>query len=466
MALAMVAPQATQEKPMIVQWFVRLLPLWIGLVVAGSTLFTIQPLYAHSGHDETLVNAAAMNGLVADEALCGPGGFRIEETELCTHGPDGAPHGDGEVAPASASHPPIICDGDGVSGKRVQVLYVRTESTPDRYSEYLASFRAWAADADAIYNESAQVTGGERRIRFVTGAACEIDIAAVVLPDGSDRSFASTVSALRELGYSHPNRKYLLFMEANIYCGIASVVNDFRPGPENRSNHVAGYARVDNGCWDGVTVAHELTHTLGGVQHTAPNATGGWHCVDANDIMCYSDAPYYPPVHVACPAARNSRLLDCNNDDYFHTNPPAGSYLATHWNVANSQFLIAGPALPVRSDLALQTTSGTAQVSVLGQIELMIDVPATAADEATNNVQEVEFYLNDTLLATVVGGPYHYTWQATTAGEYTFTARIYWTAGEAITLAPLVVTVTPAAHSDPGLPGWEQPTVLLPLVAK
>ncbi|MEX2393659.1 MAG: hypothetical protein WD826_04165, partial [Actinomycetota bacterium] len=52
---------------------------------------------------------------------------------------------------------------------------------------------------------------------------------------------------------------------------------------------------------------------------------------------------YNPSV---CVADANSRLYDCNDDDYFHTNPAGGSYLTTHWNMANSDFLIGSPPLP------------------------------------------------------------------------------------------------------------------------
>lgn len=56
--------------------------------------------------------------------------------------------------------------------------------------------------------------------------------------------------------------------------------------------------------------------------------------------MCYSDLPFFPVMSFPCASPAQEHLIDCNGDDYFNVNPPIGSYLADHWNVADSMFLI------------------------------------------------------------------------------------------------------------------------------
>jgi hypothetical protein len=101
-------------------------------------------------------------------------------------------------------------------------------------------------------------------------------------------------------------------------------------------------------------------HNLGGVQLSAPHTSGGWHCVDEYDRMCYSDSPNYPAMQYLCPSSGLDRLFDCNHDDYYHTDPAPGSYLATHWNTASSQFLLSGACVPPANDsFANGVTIGT-----------------------------------------------------------------------------------------------------------
>ena len=100
-------------------------------------------------------------------------------------------------------------------------------------------------------------------------------------------------------------------------CGIANVNGDDRKTASNWNNSGPDYARADAGCWGGHTEAHELMHTLGGVQLSAPHTSGGYHCVDEYDVMCYSDSPNYPAMQFVCvPQAQNENILDCGHDDY------------------------------------------------------------------------------------------------------------------------------------------------------
>jgi hypothetical protein len=266
-------------------------------------------------------------------AICPEGMTRVPGTDLCTHGDDPVPPGLDEDHPA-----PLLperravrlaaqldCVGDGASGVRVQVLYVHTGVS--NYAAVLPSLRGWTAGIDAIVNNSAAKTGGVRHVRFAHDASCVPTIPEVRV---SQTSFSGMINDLKAQGYNRTDRQYLIWADVDAYCGIGSI-SGTDAGP--------GYARADRGCWDATVATHELFHTLGAVNNGAPNASGGWHCIDQYDVMCYSDDPYYPTMRSDCPDRASGQLLDCGNQDYFSTNPPAGSWLATHWNSANSRFL-------------------------------------------------------------------------------------------------------------------------------
>ncbi|GAA3678316.1 hypothetical protein GCM10022237_42140 [Nocardioides ginsengisoli] len=254
-------------------------------------------------------------------------------------------------AQAAAASPAVTCEGDGTTGYRTQAMYVVEAGKTNRYAALLPSFRLWAAGVDDVVNRSAALTGGVRRVRYVTepdGAACVAKVLNVTVPAGSMASFNATVSAVQALGYTDPARKYLMWTDATVLCGIASMYPDATDGQGNPNNgRYAQYARIDSGCWgfgDGATQhsveAHELLHTFGGVMSTAPHGTRAGHCWDESDTMCYADGGGFAMKQV-CPAEREY-LYDCNNDDYFSTYPDPGSWLDTHWNAADSRFLIGG----------------------------------------------------------------------------------------------------------------------------
>ncbi|MGW4941876.1 fibronectin type III domain-containing protein [Actinoplanes sp. NPDC004185] len=245
------------------------------------------------------------------------------------------------AAGAAAAAGDVVCEGDGQSGKRVQVLYVRAAATASRFAAYEASFRTWAAGVDTIYDASAQETGGHRHLRYVTTSDCQVDVREVEVPAGQLDDFSKTISALKTLGFSRTDRKYMIFAESNVYCGIGTFAGDDQASARNRSNAGPSYGRSDTGCWAASVAAHELGHNLGAVSNSAPNSSKAGHCVDDYDVMCYKDAPE-TTVKIVCTDRAKENRLDCNHDDYYSTDPQPGSYLASHWNVASNEFLIAG----------------------------------------------------------------------------------------------------------------------------
>jgi len=341
---------------------------------------------------------SAYRGLVQVTSGACRGLYRVKGTSLCTHGPDPVPRriGPGPVTvpdlPA-VDEPPARarCVGDGASGARVEVIYARAADQPDRYDDVVGDLRDAALLADRIYDESAQETGGSRRIRFVHGAGCLLVVRDVVLdPSGADSDggadgrgdddYATTVAELARRGFDLASRKYMVFVDAEMpgVCGYGSVRVDDSPGPANDNEQGESYGVTYADCWDngGRTPAHELMHNLGGVQHSAPHATGGFHCLDEYDRMCARDSENAPELEYLCPAPAHEARFDCNHDDYYSTRRPAIGYLAGHWNTALSRFLVDQPEC---DDLRARRAGNEAQIEFL-QEQLGSASPAQKPD--------------------------------------------------------------------------------------
>jgi hypothetical protein len=353
-----------------------------------------------SAHANAPSASAAARGQVvkalvhADRATC-DGMSAGARSGVCTHGPDAAPPGRDVRKPrsvaelrraaglnspaATARSTPgtvtvptdgsgaIVCDGDGVTGKRVQVLYVVAADQPDRFLSLVDALGQYTLRADGQLNASARKSGSVRHFRFVTdgdgAGGCVLDIQRVAIGAAEDDTWDAMIPALKAQGYNRPDRKYLIYADANVYCGMGSYYTDSQPGQTNVANGTRPeYARVDAGCWN-YSEAHELMHTLGGVQTDAPHATPGGHCFDEYDELCYDDGSGVRMKSVC--ASSQGTLYDCNGDDYFlAAKPAAGTYLSGHWNTADSAFLLGaslGTAPPplTGSTTTTESLSGT-----------------------------------------------------------------------------------------------------------
>lgn len=235
------------------------------------------------------------------------------------------------------------CTQPGTSGNRIQAVYVYYGSLPNR----IGSLKPYIIDAmkraNGIVAASAKQTGGSRQLRIATSSNCQPSVAVAHLSSSAAPSFAKTASELTAKGYVHSTRKYMVFADARYICGLGQTYNDDQAGRKNRNNKGPQFARVDLGCWSGSAAAHETFHTLGAVQKSAPRSDSALHCRDEKDLMCYSGAAG-TSVYTSstCRTTVLDERLDCNKNDYFHTSPKAGSYLATHWNTARSSFLWGG----------------------------------------------------------------------------------------------------------------------------
>lgn len=298
-----------------------------------------------------------------------PGGWSVRLDSgrvLHTHGPD-------RIAPDTAawgetypSKMPTCSDG---SAQHVLLVYARPSDRADRYDSLKASLRSMVNLTNGALWREASVFNETMHYKFRCDAGSLVTVARENMPfANADADFSRIASVLDSRGYNSSVAKYLVFYDGpgkNGVTGQGNVHADDRLVESNANNGGGDFAVVYGYLGqDGAFLAmHELGHNLGAVQNSAPNSSGGYHCNDGRDTMCYDDGgPKSAYTSGVCTARE---VYDCNYDDYFNPRPPPGSYLATHWNVGGrlNAYFAFGPRpneAPVVSSFACGAHTGTA----------------------------------------------------------------------------------------------------------
>jgi hypothetical protein len=283
------------------------------------------------------------------------GAYEFESfPDTCTHGPDpGGNFGHKQptsLIPSAKAAASVPCVDNGHSGNRVQIVHAYKDDPKPM------DFALIASQINDVFRTSARETGGDIQVRFVHDASCQPIVERVRLSHNDLVSMDATLGAMKKRNLSRADRKYIIFTDSNVYCGIGTHNYDEKADASNQSNKGPGYARQDDlsRCVPGDTfhlaAAHELMHTLGAVNKGAPNYSGGGHCIDEFDNMCYGEvnkttAANGKAIMQVCPPEHN-QVYDCNHNDYFSTSPAPGSYLDVAWNAANSSFLMGTQPKP------------------------------------------------------------------------------------------------------------------------
>lgn len=366
----------------------------------------------------------------------------------CTHGPDPAPAGIDvrqntvELATEVSSDVPqswrgVVCDGDGVSGNRVEFLYVHASDKPDRLAELSSHFNYMGDSINDTLITSSWKTGKTLSFRFAHDANCDISVKKIKVSSTGDDTLGNTISEVQAQGYNRADRKYVMWVDANVYCGVAQMYLDDRPGQDNANNKGPSYSRVDSACWYSWVEQHEIMHMLGAVQDSAPHSTKAGHCYDEDDSLCYQDTASTVLKDI-CNGSWDELRFDCNNDDYFHTNPAAGSYLANYWNTARNKFLFA-PDIPVGDpDLTPPVISITSPAAG-SMVRSSVKVTGKATDN--KGISKVEFYVDGQYRATSGGGNFsaRVSFNKLAKGQHVITATAFDYAGNATPISVNVI---------------------------
>ena len=270
-----------------------------------------------------------------------PGGWYFEAGGRWsfTHGGDIAPSdGAGAITRAKPNMPP--CVSDPRREFHVQMLYVHASDSPDQYHKRASLVREMLLIANGVLVNEAKRFKRTVEVRV----ACKNDqpwIRNVKLPTAWDDTHAGTVfNDLIDAGFDSVLAKYWVWFDGHPpNVGELGIAQSYPYGQPNSPSHPANLGAMTAITWGGTgagginTMLHEGGHTLGAVSITSPNSTGGAHCIDGPDVMCYRDGGPRAEAYRANICARAH--FDCNNDDYFHPKPGKKNYLYRNWNLAS-----------------------------------------------------------------------------------------------------------------------------------
>jgi len=233
----------------------------------------------------------------------------------------------------------------------VDVVYAVPSDKTDHYAAALPVIRAGVAELAALYEGDAQATGGHALLRIECDATDQVvvDHRVLTTPSGST-TFTTIKTELMAAGHNDAKHKVLVYFDDDTgfpgIAGLGEAYGDDAHVVTNLSNGNTAspefaetfYPNAAGGTGNPSFVfAHELGHTLGAVQGSAPDSTQAGHCIDGRAVMCYNDGGPRGSLYSGTTCASTPQIaFDCNNDGYFNRCPDAGAYLTDHWNIGNS----------------------------------------------------------------------------------------------------------------------------------
>ncbi len=220
---------------------------------------------------------------------------------------------------------------------RIQLVYLIPAGAPDASATMVPLIRQHFIQSNAMVSNRAAEYGGDLSLRVACDASGQPAVRVLRSSHNNSDIGAIDQEIARQGQRSTGQDNVVYWGDGGCGGGVAYGSGDTRPGVENAVNNAPGIAVVYGRC-PFTYMLHEQGHSMGAVLPNTPNSSGAGHCNDDADVMCYKDGGPHSGNYRSnvCPSPNGNLdyYWDCNVNDYFHPNPPAGSFLARNWNLA------------------------------------------------------------------------------------------------------------------------------------